>query len=95
VSAKPDLPDAERAWAAIKAECLRKLPLADKRRAIERAVAAFLGVLSDYNRAGGNVRDTDRLKGHVLEIVRLELRANPKPTVRNALTFARDKLVRP
>jgi hypothetical protein len=63
-------PDVEAAWGLVRQELLRRTDAKSKPIAMGRAVNAFLDELRTLP-----PRDADRLRSHMAEIIRLELRA--------------------
>lgn len=73
---------AETMWATIRRACVSRVAQAERRADIERVTGSCLDVLKRQS-------DGERIRNHVLEIIRIELRAAPKPNVRDAFEHAR------
>jgi len=86
----PAPPDVEAAWSVIRAACLRRTDAKSKRVAVGAAVNRFLDGLHGLPQG-----EAKRLRSHMSEIIRIELRAQPKPSVKIGLTHARDLIAHP
>jgi hypothetical protein len=84
-------PDPVRAWAAIRAECQRRIRTTEKCRRVGRVVNGFLDEISDYRSATGE--DAAFARQFLLDAIDRELGSATKPSIREALSLARSLLV--
>jgi hypothetical protein len=83
-------PDPEAAWAAINAECRRRIRASEKQRRVEQILHAFLDEIATYRSATGE--DPGPARQYLAEIIARALSAKQTPTVRAVLIHARDML---